>query len=151
MDESDIFLFWAKTDREKGNVHTLIYHLIDVGAVTQVMWLYALPKQTQGMFSCWLGLNLTDLGKLIGFWASLHDIGKAAPCFQRKYQPAINLLTGAGFNFPALRTDQAYRCSISGYNHVFYKFRSIPVQVVQIRFPAGSSFLDPFALDPHLR
>jgi CRISPR-associated endonuclease/helicase Cas3 len=72
---------WAKADG-KGNLHRLVYHMIDVGLCAMALWQRALNAKLKLRIAGWLGLNIEDTGKLIGFWASLHDLGKASPAFQ---------------------------------------------------------------------
>jgi CRISPR-associated endonuclease/helicase Cas3 len=93
-------LLWAKASVSVGKVHRLLYHMIDVGETVQVMWQLSLPAQTRRQFSSWLGLEEEASGRLLAFWASLHDLGKAAPGFQRKYPPIMAKLKNAGFDFP---------------------------------------------------
>jgi len=97
------FSMWAKTDKEHGTdkLHPLIYHMLDVGECALALWQYALSDQTRQAFAGWLGLDIENSGRQLAFWASLHDLGKAAPGFQRKYQPAIPILEKEGFVFPA--------------------------------------------------
>jgi CRISPR-associated endonuclease/helicase Cas3 len=101
MDIPKHFLLWAKTDQVGGeNIHPLIYHLIDVGECTLALWNLALSEQTRKTFASYLNLDIEATGCLLAFWASLHDIGKASPGFQRKYLPRIPLLNKEGFVFP---------------------------------------------------
>lgn len=95
------FTLWAKTNQETGETHPLIYHLIDVGQSTLALWNLALTPATKWQFAKMLELEkVDDAGRLLAFWASLHDMGKAAPGFQRKYPPAIPGLKEAEFTFP---------------------------------------------------
>jgi CRISPR-associated endonuclease/helicase Cas3 len=92
----DYYYFWAKL--KHGNIHRLIYHLIDVAECAQALWIDALSDQTRQMFSNSLALNVEETGKQIAFWAALHDIGKAAPGFQRRNNQ-FSLLEKNGFLF----------------------------------------------------
>lgn len=95
------FLLWAKTDQLGGEkIHPLIYHLLDVGECTLALWNLALSEQTRRMFALYLGLDIETTGRLLAFWGSLHDLGKASPGFQRKHSPWIHLLELDGFIFP---------------------------------------------------
>ncbi|MFH2102440.1 MAG: CRISPR-associated helicase Cas3' [Chloroflexota bacterium] len=101
MDIPKHFLLWAKTDQIGGeNIHPLIYHLIDVGECTLALWNLALSEQTRQTFASYLDLDVEATGRLLTFWASLHDLGKASPGFQRKYSQWIPLLEREGFVFP---------------------------------------------------
>ena len=92
---------WAKTNRENnGQTHPLICHLIDVGECILALWKDGLSQQTRITFSDLLGVDIDKTGNLLAFWGSLHDLGKAAPGFQRKYLPIIPILEKEGFVFP---------------------------------------------------
>ena len=78
---------WAKTNREKTQTHPLICHLLDVAAVTQTLWDTVLTGSFRAQMAHALGLEPAPAGQLLAFWAGLHDLGKASPCFQRKHQP----------------------------------------------------------------
>lgn len=94
------FHLWAKAEKNQTpDVHLLIYHLMDVGACAWTLWNHAISAQTRRMLAAWLDLDEEAAGRQIAFWASLHDLGKAAPGFQRRYKPRLAILEGAGFNF----------------------------------------------------
>ena len=80
--ENKYWVLWAKADQKTQQVHRLIYHLIDVGQVALVLWQTGLNEHLRQRIADWLGLNLDETGRLISFWASLHDLGKASPAFQ---------------------------------------------------------------------
>lgn len=95
------FHLWAKTHRDSGQNHPLIYHLIDVGEVVFALWNTSLVPAVRSQFSGMLGMGDEETAHLLSFWASLHDIGKAAPQFQRLCEPVVPLLQENGFGFPA--------------------------------------------------
>ncbi len=102
------FHLWAKAKKDQiPDVHPLIYHLLDVGACALALWEDALSAQTRRTLAGWLGLGKENAGRQIAFWAALHDLGKAAPEFQRKYEPRIPILEQAGFVFPLARDRNA--------------------------------------------
>lgn len=82
------------------DIHPLIYHLLDVGQTTLSLWNNVLSEQTKAIFSEYLGLDGQTTGLQLAFWASLHDLGKAAPVFQRRYTPRVSALEKVGFIFP---------------------------------------------------
>lgn len=92
-------LLWAKTSKDKRQTHPLICHMIDVGQVTLALWETALTDSIRGQFAAALGLTKQATARLISFWASLHDLGKACPGFQRKHSPAQRILANAGLPF----------------------------------------------------
>ena len=109
----EYFLLWAKTDKEdEGIIHPLIYHLLDVGQSALALWQYAISEQSRIYFSTYLGLDKQSAGVLLGFWAALHDLGKAAPGFQRMHAPRIPVLEEAGFVFPKVLSSHPARHGI---------------------------------------
>jgi CRISPR-associated endonuclease/helicase Cas3 len=82
-------LLWAKAERTTGKLHRLIYHLIDVGQTASALWRIGLSEPIRQRLAAWLGLSVEDAGRLIAFWAALHDLGKASPAFQdHPYMPS---------------------------------------------------------------
>ncbi len=79
---------YAKTDKENpNNIHLLLYHLIDVGMVTKLIWRQVLTQSIKTEIADLLGLTVDQTETTIAFWASLHDLGKASPSYQKKYSP----------------------------------------------------------------
>jgi CRISPR-associated endonuclease/helicase Cas3 len=79
---------YAKTNPDKeGEVHRLLYHLIDVGQVTLALWQAALTDSIRQRLAQMLNLSLDEAGRFIAFLAALHDLGKAVPGYQNKYSP----------------------------------------------------------------
>ena len=96
-------LLWAKTDRkDRTQTHPLICHLIDVAQVAMALWQEAWTDSLRAQFAAALDLDPDSAGRLVAFWAGLHDLGKASPCFQRKHKPAQASLAEAGLAFPPL-------------------------------------------------
>jgi CRISPR-associated endonuclease/helicase Cas3 len=85
-------LLWAKTDKGKTTTHPLICHMIDVAQVTLALWNAVLTEGIRTQFADALGLGMEAAGRLIAFWAGLHDLGKASPAFQRRYPPVKAIL-----------------------------------------------------------
>jgi CRISPR-associated endonuclease/helicase Cas3 len=92
-------LLWAKTSRDKTETHPLICHLIDVAQVALALWNNALTEGIRAQFAETLALDVDAAGRVIAFWAGLHDLGKASPSFQRKYPPIRYVLERAGLSF----------------------------------------------------
>jgi CRISPR-associated endonuclease/helicase Cas3 len=92
------FYLWAKV--EEPSTHPLIYHMLDVGECALALWNFGLSEHTRKIFTQYLNLATEEAGRTLAFWASLHDIGKAAPGFQRKYLAAIPALKQVGYTFP---------------------------------------------------
>jgi CRISPR-associated endonuclease/helicase Cas3 len=90
IDGHNLFLFWAKTTHDKEHwphaYHPLLCHMIDVAAVTLIMWEEVLPKAAKKRIARALGLptdkvGLELVGKMVAWIAGLHDLGKASPPF----------------------------------------------------------------------
>ncbi|MCB0184237.1 MAG: CRISPR-associated endonuclease Cas3'', partial [Caldilineaceae bacterium] len=106
-------LLWAKTD-SNGNTHPLICHLIDVGQVALLLWNQVLTDAFRLQIARALDVDVAAAGRLFAFWSACHDLGKASPNFQRKYEPSIATLKAAGFTFPTILGDpKCYHATIS--------------------------------------
>jgi len=62
--------------------------MMDVAAVTESLWDLVLEHHLRIEVSTALGLNEELTGRWIAFWAGLHDLGKASPAFQSKWDAA---------------------------------------------------------------
>lgn len=106
-------LLWAKTDAD-GQTHPLFCHLIDVGQVALALWNHVLTSGFRAQMANALGLDDGGAGRLFAFWCAIHDIGKASPNFQRKFDPAKPRLQRLGFTFPPVFGNQpCYHATIS--------------------------------------
>ncbi|MDN3355835.1 CRISPR-associated helicase Cas3' [Actinomadura sp. DC4] len=72
---------WGK---EKGlpRPYPLAWHLADTAAVARLLWTQYLTVGARRTIAAALRTSVEEAGALIVFWAALHDIGKAIPCFQ---------------------------------------------------------------------
>ena len=82
---------WAKSkkglnDQDKPHFHPLLFHLMDVTAVTERLWQSVLERHITNEISARLGLGAEQAVKWLAFWAGLHDLGKASPAFQGQWQ-----------------------------------------------------------------
>jgi len=109
-------VLWAKADTKTRRVHRLVCHLIDVGQVALALWECAINDQLKKQIADWLNLDTSGAGKLVAFWASVHDLGKASPAFQD--HPSLDdalrsqirqELKQAGFNLPARGSERHAR------------------------------------------
>ncbi len=89
---------WAKTGKDNAT-HLLPYHLIDVAEVAHLLWENTLGAKTCVLVSQVLGLPEEQAGRFLVFLVSLHDLGKASPSFQRKYEPVVPRLQEQGLPF----------------------------------------------------
>lgn len=79
---------YAKTNPDdRGAIHLLLYHLIDVGQVAQVLWDEVLTGSIRQRLAAMLDLSEADTGRFLAFLTALHDLGKAGPAYQDKYAP----------------------------------------------------------------
>jgi len=95
---------WAKFSKGNENEwHPLLWHMLDTAAVVSLLWQDCLcesyKKTLSGKFQC----SIEQMGKLLSFWISLHDIGKAGPEFQKKNPKRKQSLEKLGFEFPTSR------------------------------------------------
>lgn len=95
-------LLWAKAERKTGRMHPLFCHMLDVAQVTLALWRDVLTDSLHDQFAKALCLDAEATGRLLAFWAALHDLGKASPAFQRQVKPLETNLIAAGLPFPKL-------------------------------------------------
>ena len=101
---------WGKLSREgESAVHPLACHCLDTGHVMAALWDGCLGDALGGGLSRHLGVDEESARAHLAFWASLHDIGKATPAFQRKAErtaPWIrSALESRGYRFLGARAD----------------------------------------------
>ena len=91
---------WAKTSAE-GDVrwHPLILHLLDVSAVADVV-LMREPRQTRERMAGIIGLPWEQARPWLLLVIACHDLGKACPVFQCKWEGATELLSKCGLQIP---------------------------------------------------
>ncbi|RMH53441.1 MAG: CRISPR-associated helicase Cas3' [Deinococcus-Thermus bacterium] len=91
---------WAKSDRDKdqGRWHPLIAHLLDVAACAEAI-LEREPKRTLELYAQDLGLPLEPAKAWVCALAGLHDIGKASPAFQQKWEAGMKRVWEAGLTW----------------------------------------------------
>lgn len=67
-----------------------------------MLWQDGLSSGVHKQFCTWLNLDDKSVGRLVTFWSSLHDIGKASRSFQGKCEFAIPILKSEGYPFTPL-------------------------------------------------
>jgi CRISPR-associated endonuclease/helicase Cas3 len=112
---SPLAALWAKADAKTGEYHLLIYHLIDVAAVALALWQQALSANVRAQVARWLNLSEEYAGRLIAFWAGLHDIGKACPGFQGKSSLTATALSQTGLADAIRQADDIPHGIVSAY------------------------------------
>ncbi|MFD8597512.1 CRISPR-associated helicase Cas3' [Kitasatospora sp. NPDC059646] len=76
---------WAKSkglDDALTRPYPLRGHLIDTAAMAGELWDCYLSEGQRQMIAESFGVDVAEAGAMVRFWAGLHDIGKACPCFQ---------------------------------------------------------------------
>lgn len=98
---------WGKIDETADALeyHPLVCHMLDVGLVAGEVWDSLLTNSVRADLSNSFGIGQGEMREAVMRLASLHDLGKATPSFQRKNLRAKKLLENVGFNF-AGSTDQ---------------------------------------------
>jgi CRISPR-associated endonuclease/helicase Cas3 len=98
--------FWAKLGKETWpeRYHPVLYHLIDVAAVTRSLWDCVFRPRFRQSLAGRLGFDdESACSRWIAFFAGAHDIGKIAACFQyrnnRETEALKKRLEGV-FEFP---------------------------------------------------
>src|SRR5206468_2239011 len=80
--------------------HPLLCHMIDVALVAEAIWREVLSPAARGRIAAALGVGEVAAQRWVGFWAGLHDIGKASPAFARQDRSAWDRIQAAGFPCP---------------------------------------------------
>jgi len=153
--ENQLYRFWAKTshDKDKPNAfHPLICHLIDVAAVTLLMWHKVLPTATKRRIAEAFGLEknldaeneFAETGKIVAFIAGLHDLGKCSPPFAlRKTTQNLNQI----YNDTSFSLERHQKICTGGKipkpldaPHGFVTAAELPEILQQENFGASESF-----------
>lgn len=98
----DAHLPWGKAQAgyDLGSpIHPLLCHVVDVASVAEIFLQEMLPQSTKNRLLEPLGLASGGI-EWLAFIVALHDIGKATPPFQRKWQHVIPAFEQLGFDFP---------------------------------------------------
>lgn len=91
---------WGKTDKDNPlNYHPLLFHLLDVGHVTQRLWHSALSPRLRLHLAQALGTEEPHAQHLVTLLAAQHDLGKAS-AFQYKDKGLWQRLQQAGLTLP---------------------------------------------------
>ncbi len=92
---------WGKAFQRDGveRLHPLVCHMVDVAELATALWHNALTPAERRLL-CSLSDRDEDGVRSLGvFWAALHDLGKATPCFQRRQPAVVPLLAAEGLTF----------------------------------------------------
>jgi CRISPR-associated endonuclease/helicase Cas3 len=88
---------WAKSDKG-GGWHPLLAHLLDVAACAEAI-LEREPKRTLELYAEDLQLPPNEARAWVYALAGLHDIGKASPAFQQKWEEGKQRVWAAGLGW----------------------------------------------------
>lgn len=82
----NLFQFWGKTAGRKllGTWHPALCHMVDAGAVAELLVKTGLTASSRANLSQPLGISQQQTPAWLGFLVALHDIGKVSPGFQAK-------------------------------------------------------------------
>ncbi|MFB6753587.1 CRISPR-associated endonuclease Cas3'' [Streptomyces sp. NPDC056353] len=84
---------WGKFDRATLRVYSLLFHLIDVGAVAGLLWDRFVTLSQRRAISAGLNMPQGHARSVVCFLAAMHDIGKLIPYFQA-LEPAAYVRLG---------------------------------------------------------
>lgn len=87
--------FWAKTSQTTGSWHPLILHMLDVAAAADAI-LAREPESTRQKLASCFGLPWEQARSWIQTVTSCHDLGKACPGFQLKWDASRALIESMG-------------------------------------------------------
>jgi CRISPR-associated endonuclease/helicase Cas3 len=90
---------WAKSGEEEGDFHPLLLHLLDVAACAEAL-LAREPEATRQRMASILGLPWEQARPWLLLLIAAHDLGKATPRFQAKWEKAEAILQAAGLSLP---------------------------------------------------
>lgn len=97
----NIDALWAKSKREPMiGFMPIRAHLIDVGVAAEEIYRRQSDVRRSTLQSTF-GANDEETAKFVGYIASLHDIGKATPTFQAKWNEGYQGVKRAGYSFPS--------------------------------------------------
>lgn len=109
------YRYWGKADKESGRYHLLVYHCLDVAAVTAVWW-DASPAIRRS-FCLAVQYGEEAMRAWLLFFVALHDYGKFDLRFQRKVPLIWQVIcphAGQGLSLPSETDSRAFRHGESG-------------------------------------
>lgn len=91
-----VAVLWAKSGEDQG--HPLLAHMLDVAAVAEAI-LELEPTTTHQQLAAQFGLSVDAAPRWLATLAGLHDVGKAIPGFQAKWEQGMALARAQGLTF----------------------------------------------------
>ena len=114
---SGLDILWAKTPfAGSGGYLSLLAHSLDTAAVAWEI-LEREPYSTLDFYARDLGIGVEQAQSLVAALCGLHDLGKASPVFQIKWEEGAKKVKDAGFQFPRL-----YKTDIKSAHHQLVTF-----------------------------
>lgn len=98
---------WAKSADPASDYVPLRAHLLDVAAVVSVM-LDRMTDAARRRYAADLGLPWEQARPWLLALAALHDLGKASPVFQAKWEPGAERLRALGLSVPRNQKDPGH-------------------------------------------
>ena len=95
LDLSHLLNIWGKTDP----FHPLLFHMVDVGNVGRELFTSAIFQPVKIRLLEAAGCSETQLNSWLGYFLSMHDIGKCHPEFQIKDSKSVKKLENNGLIF----------------------------------------------------
>lgn len=98
LDNELLLTLWGK--KKEPDIHyPLIFHMLDVSALTSVMLSKSLSPAVSKFFVGFLSTDVVNTVCWISFFTGMHDIGKASPVFQRMSEKIKDQLQYNGLVF----------------------------------------------------
>lgn len=107
--------------------YPVICHLLDTGAVFQVLWDVVLSDETRTAIADALRLSVGEARTVVSFWAGLHDLGKITPPFQAQvpacYKPVRD--DPAYLSAPGAEAEKGFRHEIASHWALYELFEAV--------------------------
>ena len=111
----DSLLLWGKSGAS-GTPHPLRLHMVDCGMVAKALLIAPQWRRIGGLLARLGGLDALALDNTVPFLVALHDIGKAAPGFQRVVPALWDSVQAGGFiDCHPLWNGVRFRHDVEGY------------------------------------
>ncbi|MQS08890.1 CRISPR-associated helicase Cas3' [Streptomyces alkaliphilus] len=92
---------WAKHHRDTDGWLPLWRHMADSGAVARLLWDHWVPDRVRGRVGESLPGGAGDARRLVGWLATVHDIGKATPAFACQVESLAESMRRVGLEMPS--------------------------------------------------
>ncbi|GAA0523055.1 CRISPR-associated helicase Cas3' [Saccharopolyspora thermophila] len=77
---------WGKERGLGGACYPVVCHGLDTAAAVRVLWWHVVAPGLRARWATALGMSESEACAVLELWASLHDVGKVTPSFQRLVQ-----------------------------------------------------------------